>query len=86
MSKILVCKENENLLLTKSKALKYKEVDLTSLTCGSPFDILDKEDKLVGVSDDISENPIYSIVTDEFGLYAKSSGVTAKVKDRKSVV
>jgi len=81
MSKILVCKENENLLLTKSKALKYKEVDLTSLTCGNPFDVLDKEDKLVGVSsDDISENPIYSIVTNEFGLYAKSSGVTAKVK------
>lgn len=81
MSNILVCKQNENLLLKKSKAFKYKEIDLTALNCGTAFDLEDKEDKLVGVAtDDVEENPIYSIVTNEFGLYAKSSNVKAKVK------
>ena len=81
MGKILVCKQNENLLLKKSKAFKYREIDLTALSCGASFDIEDKGDKLVGVSaDEVDENPIYSIVTKEFGVYAKSAGVKSKIK------
>lgn len=81
MSKILVCKDNEDLALKKHRAFQYKDIDLTALRCGSAFSIEDKGDKLVGVESEIEdEEPVYTIVTNEFGLYAMSSGVQAKVK------
>lgn len=78
---ILVCKDNENLLLTKSNAFQYKELDFTGVTSGQSFEIEDRVDKLVAVpSEGIDEDPIYTVVTDEFGLYAMSDKVSAKVK------
>lgn len=82
MSRILVCKDDENLYLKKSRAFQYKDIDLTSITCGGAFSLEDNGEKLVGVSDNSAsdEEPIYTIVTNEFGLYEKSGGVKAKVK------
>lgn len=81
MSRILVCRDNEELLLKKSNAFQYKEVDLSSLACGTTFSMKGLEDKLLGekVEEDDGE-PVYTLVTKEFGLYAKSNGVDAKVK------
>lgn len=82
MSRILVCKDNEDLKLSKNKAFQYKDIDLSALKCGCSFEIQDMGDKLVGVEVpmDESEEPIYTVVTKEFGMYAMSSGVKAKVK------
>ena len=82
MSRILVCKDNEDLNLKKSKAFQYKSIDLTSLSCGSLFNIEDAGEKLVGVANETgqADEPIYTIVANEFGLYAMSDGISAKVK------
>lgn len=81
MSRILVCKDNEDLVLKKRNALQYKEIDFSSLACGSTFTIEDADDKLIGVSTEPDdEEPTYTLVTNEFGLYALSSGIKAKVK------
>lgn len=82
MSRILVCKDDEDLVLKKSRAFKYKEVNFSGVQCSSAFHIEDGDNSLTAVTDelDTSEEPIYSIITDEFGLYAMSQGVSAKLK------
>lgn len=82
MSKILVCKDDEDLVLKKSKAFKYKEVNFSGIQCSSVFSIEDGDSSLTAVTDELDQNeePIYSIITDEFGLYAMSQGVSAKLK------
>ena len=63
MSRILVCKDNEDLKLSKNKAFQYKDIDLSALKCGCSFEIQDMGDKLVGVEVpmDESEEPIIQL-------------------------
>lgn len=80
MSSILVCSSNENLVLKRSKALQYKLIDLSGLSCGEFFDFVDSGEELTGIVTEEQENPVYTLVTKEFGLYGFSNGVSTKVK------
>lgn len=82
MSRILVCKDNQKLLLTKDRAFKYKTLDFLGVKCGQAFSIEDNDNSLKAVAEELNtqEEPIYSVVTKEFGLYAMSTGVSAKIK------
>lgn len=82
MSKVLVCKDDENLLLTRSKAHKFNKIDLTEIGCGKSFEFEAGDDSIVGVPAEQSDNLKYTIVTKEFGLYAMKDKVSAKVKVR----
>lgn len=81
MNKILVCKHDEDLMLTKSKGLNITTIDFTELSCGDTFSVKEENNKYIGVTEsETDDNPIFSVVTNEFGLYAQSKGVKAKIK------
>lgn len=79
---VLVCGQGENLVLGKSKAFKYKELDFTGVSCGQAFHMDETENSLVAHVDSTknADDVTYSIITDEFGLYAMSERIHAKVK------
>lgn len=78
---ILICRDNEDLMLKKSNAFQYKTLDFTGVSCGQAFNIEDKGDTLLAVpSNESEENPIFTVITNEFGLYSIDSGVSAKLK------
>lgn len=79
---VLVCGQGENLVLGKSKAFKYKELDFTGVSCGQAFCMDETENSLVAHVDSTknADDVTYSIITDEFGLYAMSERIHAKVK------
>ena len=84
MASILVCKEDEQMVLTKSNAYRFKTVDLSNIKCGDAFELVEDQNdfnKLIGVPADIEdEEPMYTILTNEFGLYAMDKDVSAKIK------
>lgn len=79
---IFVCKNNCSKKVTRSKALTYKSLDLSNLTTGQALDLNFSDGVIKGVPKEsvTSDNPTYTILTDEFGVYAESKGVKAKIK------
>lgn len=83
---ILVCKTDESLVLSRSKASHIKEINFNELKNGNSFNIVEEDGKFIGVASEEQEgdedNPIYTFVTNEFGLYGMSHGMSAKIKIR----